>query len=75
MNCTTIQRRLLAAEQPDRPAAEVKSHLAECPACRAWHRRLVQLERHIPLLPVPPSEGKAELLHHLLRAGSRETLP
>jgi hypothetical protein len=75
VNCTIIQRRLLAAEQPERPAAEVQSHLAECPACRAWHRRLLHLERHIPLLPVPPSEGKAELLRHLLRAAPREALP
>jgi uncharacterized protein YhaN len=66
VNCTVIQRRLLSAEQPDQPAAEVKSHLAQCPACRAWQRRLVQIERQIPLLPLPPSTAKAELLQRIL---------
>jgi hypothetical protein len=66
VNCTVIQRRLLSAEQPDQPAAEIKSHLAQCPACRAWQRRLVQIERQIPLLPVPPSTAKAELLQRIL---------
>lgn len=66
MNCTVIQRRLLAAEQPDQPAADIQSHLAECPVCRACQRRLVQLERQIPLLPVPPSTAKAELLGRIL---------
>jgi hypothetical protein len=66
VNCTVIQRRLLAAEQPDQPAADIQSHLAECPVCRACQRRLVQLERQIPLLPVPPSTAKAELLHRIL---------
>jgi len=66
VNCTVIQRRLLSAEQPDQPAAEVKSHLSQCPACRAWQRRLVQIERQIPLLPVPPSTAKAELLQRIL---------
>jgi len=66
VNCTLIQRRLLSAEQPDQPEADVQSHLAECPTCRAWQRRLVQIERLIPQLPVPPSSAKAELLGRLL---------
>ena len=66
MNCTVIQRRLLSAEHPDQPAAEVRSHLNQCPACRAWQRRLVQVERQIPLLPVPPSTRRAELLQRIL---------
>jgi hypothetical protein len=66
VNCTVIQRRLLSAEQPDQPAAEVKSHLAQCPVCRAWQRRLVQIERQIPLLPLPPSTAKAEMLQRIL---------
>ena len=66
MNCTVVQRRLLAAEQPDFPTAEIKSHLAQCPACRAWQRRLVQIERHIPLVPVPPSTAKEEFIGRIL---------
>jgi hypothetical protein len=57
---------LLSAEQPDQPAAEIKGHLAQCPACRAWQRRLVQIERHIPLMPVPPSTTKDEFLGRIL---------
>ncbi len=74
VNCTVIQRRLLTAEQPDQPAADVQGHLDQCPACRAWQRRLVQVERQIPLLPVPPSTAKAELLQRILDTGPRETV-
>lgn len=74
MNCTVIQRRLLAAEQPDQPAADIQSHLAECPVCRAFQRRLVQMERQIPLLPVPPSTAKAELLGRILGPSTASTL-
>lgn len=66
MNCTVIQRRLLSAEYPDQPAADVRSHLNQCPTCRAWQRRLVQVEQQIPLLPVPPSTRRAELLQRIL---------
>ncbi|HWG47727.1 MAG TPA: hypothetical protein VN688_33495, partial [Gemmataceae bacterium] len=66
MNCTVFQRRLLSAEQPAQPAADVKNHLLQCPACRAWQRRLVQMERQILLLPVPPSTAKAELLQRIV---------
>jgi hypothetical protein len=66
VNCTVLQRRLLSSERPDQPAADVKSHLAQCPACRAWQRRLVHLERQIPLLPVPPSTAKVELLQRIV---------
>jgi hypothetical protein len=67
-----IQRRLLTAEQPDQPAADIKSHLADCPACRAWHRRLVQIERQIVVLPVPPSSAKGELLRRILGPATRD---
>jgi hypothetical protein len=70
VNCTSIQRRLLSTEQPDQPPAEIKSHLAQCPACRACQLRLVQTERQIRELPVPPSTAKEELLQRIL-AGTR----
>jgi hypothetical protein len=73
VNCTVIQRRLLSAEQPEQPATDITSHLAQCPACRAWQRRLVQMERHIPLLPVPPSPAKALLLQRLRADAARPT--
>jgi hypothetical protein len=66
VNCTVIQRRLLAAEQPAQPPAEVKSHLAQCPSCRTWQRRLIHMERQLHELPVPPSTAKDELLERIL---------
>jgi hypothetical protein len=72
MNCTTVQSRLLGAEQPARPAAAVREHLEQCPACRAWHRRLVQLEGQIPQLPVPPSEARGRLVRQFLEAGAAD---
>ena len=58
MNCDAARRRLLAAERPDRPPDDVRRHLAACPACRVWGRRLVLAEQQIPLLPVPASSAK-----------------
>jgi hypothetical protein len=71
VNCTVIQRRLLAAERPEQPPAEIKGHLAQCPACRAWQRRLVQMERLIPQLPVPSSTAKEQFLERMMEEGGR----
>jgi hypothetical protein len=65
MNCTAIQRRLLASERPDQPPAEVKSHLAGCPVCRGWQRHLLEIERLIAQLPIPPSTTRARLLQKI----------
>jgi hypothetical protein len=73
VNCTVIQRRLLALEQPEQPPAEIKSHLAQCPSCRTWQRRLVQLERQVPLLPIPPSTTKEQFLQRILGTPSCES--
>lgn len=66
MNCTIIQRRLLGAEDPAHPPDEVQSHLAGCNGCREWQALLLQMEQQVPLLPVPPSEARAEFLRRLL---------
>ena len=66
MNCTVIQRRLLSAEQPEQPPGDIKSHLAQCPTCRAWQRRLVQLERLVRQVPVPPSTAKEQFLQRIV---------
>lgn len=77
MNCTVIQRRLLSAEQPEQPPGDIKSHLAQCPSCRAWQRRLVQMERQIPQLPIPPSTAKEQFLQRIVgpRHGNAEHPP
>jgi hypothetical protein len=72
MNCTILQRRLTALENPCRPPAELQAHLAQCAACRDWLRRLVELERRVPLLPVPASTAKDEFL---ARIRSGEAVP
>lgn len=65
MNCTVIQRRLLSLEQPEQPSAEIESHLAQCPSCRTWQRRLVQMERQVPLVPIPPAATKDQFLQRI----------
>jgi hypothetical protein len=66
MNCHTAQRRLLGSERPDEPSAEVEGHLAACAACRAWQQRLAEVERLLPLLPVPASAARGELVQRVL---------
>jgi hypothetical protein len=77
MNCDTTRRQLLASLQPEKPSAEARAHLALCPACRSLHRRLVQIERQLPLLPVPPSAARDALLQTILEepAPAPEPLP
>jgi hypothetical protein len=66
MNCDVCERRLLNSAEPDDPPAEVALHLAECPACRDRQRQLLEIEAQVPLLPIPPSHGKAGFLQRLL---------
>jgi hypothetical protein len=66
MNCTVLQRRLLALENPRRPPAELLAHLARCAACRDWQRRLLELELRVPHLPVPPSSAKEQFIARLV---------
>lgn len=74
MNCAAIQRRLLSLEQPEQPTAEIKSHLAQCPSCRTWQRRLVQMERQVPLVLVPPSTTKDEFLQRIRGESAARTI-
>jgi hypothetical protein len=65
VNCDTIHRRLLSLERPDQPPADVRGHLASCPACRGWHKRLVEMEARVARLAVPPPQRKAAFLDSL----------
>ena len=69
MKCRTVQNRLLIAEDPAHPAEEVQAHLQACAPCRHYQRRLLRLESHVPLLPIPPSQVRAEMVRQFL-AGS-----
>ena len=73
MNCSQCQRQLL--EENSGP--EVEAHLAECMACRQWHKMLMQVESHVPLLPVPESLRKTQLQEELIHgaATTPETIP
>jgi hypothetical protein len=75
MNCDAAQRRLLASERPDRPTDDVRRHLDGCPACRLLGRRLVQAERQIVLLPVPPSLSKDAFVRRYRRSAGPVVIP
>jgi hypothetical protein len=74
MNCTTVQRRLLAQGETGDPGATddpgenagrseaIQEHLENCPHCQEWQRRVTQIDRHIPLLPVPRSAARASFV-------------
>jgi hypothetical protein len=67
MNCEVVQRQLLSGESPDSPTAAASAHLADCAACREWLMRLVQVERALPFLPVPPAEAaRSALMRRIL---------
>ena len=66
MTCETTRQRLLRAERPDRPPADVQPHLTACHDCRAWQRRLTHIEAQILEVPVPSSAPPPELLRQLL---------
>jgi hypothetical protein len=70
MTCASIRRRLLGVERPDQPPPELREHLAGCAECREWQQRLIETERGIGRLEVPPSEGKAAFVLQFL-AGDR----
>lgn len=78
MNCKVLQYRMLSLERLDQPPPELADHVGVCAPCRDWLHQLHQLERHVPLLAVPPAEGKARLLQRVLadheepRAASRK---
>lgn len=66
MSCHKIQRRLYMRSNPEKVPAAVRHHLAECPACREVQRRLLQVERMVPMLAVPSSSyAKAALLRKI----------
>jgi hypothetical protein len=66
MNCDLVQRRLLSSADPETVPADLRAHLAVCGCCRDWQQHLVQIDRNIPLLPVPRSRGRARLLQRFL---------
>jgi hypothetical protein len=66
MNCTVVRRRLLSLERPAQPPPDLRPHLAGCPECRAWQRRLLQVEEAVARLPVPHSEARSAFVLRFL---------
>jgi hypothetical protein len=66
MTCDTVQRHLLSLNEPQRPPAELRRHLAACFACRRVLGRIVEIEQQVAAIPVPPSTGKDALMHRIL---------
>jgi hypothetical protein len=75
MNCDALQKHLLGRESPDRPSADADAHLAGCAACREWLLRLLQLERAVPHLPVPPAEAARSALVRRILARRADPAP
>lgn len=75
MKCKAARTSLLGQEQLDQPPPKVAGHLAECVACRDWLQQLVQMERHVPILPVPKSSAKAQLVNKILTSPAPVTTP
>jgi hypothetical protein len=73
MKCSVLQRQLLELERPDHPPIELLTHLARCPACRAWQRHLLQLETDVRQLPMPASTTRDDFLRRLLIGTSAST--
>jgi len=68
MKCKVVRQHLLASAKPARPPAVMAEHLAQCAICRAFQRRLVNMERLVPELPVPASTAKADCVQAVLHS-------
>ncbi len=78
MNCDSLHRRLLALEDVARPPADLRAHLAACPACREWYDKVLLVEREAARLPVPAPRAKSAFLERFVHAGGEaaaETSP
>lgn len=72
MTCDAIRDRLLALPDPRRVPADLRTHLAGCPACTAVQAALVGVESAVARLPVPDSSAAKVAL--LTRLGDSEPI-
>ncbi len=54
MKCHEVEAWMLSDETPNRPPAEVRSHLRSCAGCRRSFGRLVRLIHEVSNAPLPP---------------------
>ncbi|MCE9534138.1 MAG: hypothetical protein K8T89_23925 [Planctomycetes bacterium] len=57
MKCQPIRNRILAVDELGILPAELAMHLADCAACRTWHRKFMLVDRSLKRVPVPESNG------------------
>jgi hypothetical protein len=63
MTCDKVQNRILALPDPRQVPDGLRGHLDDCPACTAWWKQSLQIERQLTELPVPPAPaGKKSTL-------------
>lgn len=74
-SCAAVRQYLLGSEHPDQPGPADARHLAGCPACQAWLRRLVRLERQLPQVRVPSCPPPSALLARILTEPTGDTPP
>ncbi|MFN4257921.1 MAG: hypothetical protein ACK4RK_01385 [Gemmataceae bacterium] len=75
MSCQDHQQQLLSVADPQQPPPSIQEHLDDCADCQDWQRRLLHIERHVPLLPIPPSRTKADYLRRLATGPDPRPLP
>ena len=59
MKCHEVETWMLTDETPNRPPAEVRSHLRSCAGCRHSFGRLVRLIHEVSTAPLPPVPAAA----------------
>ena len=73
MNCSSVRRWLLLAEDIEQPPTSVEEHLRACDGCRAWQRRLQRLESAIRQVPLPRTRTRVEFLCRFLQPEQSES--
>ena len=70
MKCEVAQNRLLALSDPSRAPEELRMHVTDCAACRAYAAGIAKLDSMLASLPVPSSDlAKATFLDRVTAAG------
>jgi hypothetical protein len=70
MRCRVVRNHLLASASPAQSPGAVAEHLEQCAACRDWRRELLRIERLVPHLTVPPSNGLDACLQEVLHGAA-----
>ena len=64
--CRACRNDLLSVADPGRPSPAAAAHLAGCPACQEWQRRLLVIEKDVARALIPPPRAREAFLQRLL---------